>query len=243
MRMINHLVTIFLIFSCTTSAMITMSATSQADPRSVFNEQSPQVLAAIGKLTIPSERKINNETQHFIEDCSATLVRDNYNQHRWLLSAWHCFENYTNLGRPITLKIRDNQGIWHARDVHVVVHGGSMQSDWALLRAETPLPKAMTALPMDQYHEGGVTIAGFSGDDGLGASGERLTYQENCMPSTLSLDEQQITVDCLAFKGASGGAVIQRGKIVGIVSQGDNEGRTSFVSHTMYGHRVARKVP
>lgn len=216
---------------------------SEADNRQLLSKNSPEYLFAIGKLQVPSERNSGDNREHFIEHCSATLIEDNRAQLTWLLSAWHCFENYHNLGRPILLSMQDSAGERFQRQVHIVKHGQSMQQDWALLRTDVALPKTLTALPLGDYRHGQVTLAGFSGDDKLGKNGEALTYEENCEPSKNLLDPRQHSVNCTAYKGASGGAVIQAGRLVGIISQGDNHGTASFVSHAVFADHVARHIP
>ena len=214
-----------------------------ADNRRLLTHSSPTYLFAVGKLQVPSQRQTGNDNQHFIENCSATLIDDHRAQLTWLLSAWHCFENYHNLGRPILLHMQDSTGKAYQRQVHIVKHGQSMQQDWALLRTDIPLPRTLSALEMGNYSDGKVSIAGYSGDSHLGQDGAVLTYEENCSPSENTLDPRQHSVSCTAYKGASGGAVIQAGRIVGIISQGDNQGTASFVSHATYADHVARYIP
>lgn len=219
------------------------SLPAPTDERQVFNQQSPAYLSAIGKLIVPSERTVGGEHQNFIEECSATLLSDRLYQQRWIMTAWHCIEHYHNLGRSILFRIMDEHGEWHERDAHIVIHGGSISEDWALLRTETALPKTLHSLAIANYQPGRVIIAGFSGDEGLGQNGNVLTFQDNCVSSEQTLDDAQISVNCWAFKGASGGAVIQHEKLVGIVSQGDNAGTASFVDLARYAGRVMRELP
>ncbi len=216
---------------------------SWADDRRIISTDSPQALLAIGKLSIPSTRYENGEKQHYIEDCSATVIEDRYNQRRWLLSAWHCIEHYNDLGKRIVFRVPDTHGQWHERDANIITHGGSMAEDWALLITETSLPIDIVAIATAPYNAGAVIVAGFSGDKGLGQDGAVLTYQEDCRPSASPIDANQYSVDCWAFKGASGGAVLQEGKLVGVISQGDNAGSASFVDHDVYAERVTRDLP
>lgn len=237
----SHTTKIIIRFSVVFSIVFSLPVT--ADERQVFNQHSPTYLAAIGKLLVPSERKVGDEQQYFIEECSATLLNDRLKQQRWLMTAWHCIAHYNNLGRRILFRIMDEHGTWLERDAHIVIHGGSISEDWALLRTETALPKTLHSLALANYQAGNVTIAGFSGDEGLGQHGNVLTFQDNCSHRQQPLDDAQISVNCWAFKGASGGAVIQHEKLVGIVSQGDNAGTASFVDHTRYAERVMRELP
>ena len=231
-----------------TASLLTISSLfsaglSCADERRVFQADSPPALRAIGKLSIPSARYEKGEKRHFIEDCSASVIEDRYKQRRWLLSAWHCLEHYNDLGKRIVFRVADKHGQWHERDAHIIIHGGSMASDWALLATETSLPSDVVSIGTAPYRVGKVTIAGFSGDEGLGQGGDVLTYQEACSPSAIALDKEQHSVDCWAFKGASGGAVLQEGKLVGVISQGDNAGSASFVDHAVYADHVVRALP
>lgn len=237
LRLNKNIIRLSVIFS------MFMSCAASADERRIFDHQSPSYLLAIGKLTIPSERQIRLEPQHFIEQCSATLLDDRYKQRRWLLSAWHCIEHYHNLGKRIIFQIADTSGIWHEREAHIVIHGGSIKNDWVLLRTETSLPGTVLSLGLADYNGGAVTLAGYSGDKGLGRGGEVLTYQEQCYPSHTMLDETQTSINCWAFKGASGGAIIQQGRLVGVVSQGDNAGTASFVDHARYADHINRALP
>ncbi len=220
-----------------------LAGLSCADNRRVLHADSPPALLAIGKLAIPSTRFADGEKHHYIEHCSASILEDRYKQRRWLLSAWHCLEHYSDLGKRIVFRVADKHGQWHQRDAYIITHGGSMASDWALLTTETSLPEHVTTLDTAPYRAGAVMVAGFSSDKGLGQGGEVLTYQENCLSSATPLDEDQVSVDCWAFRGASGGAVLQQGKLVGVISQGDNAGSASFVDHAVYADRVARAMP
>jgi hypothetical protein len=75
-------------------------------------------------------------------------------------------------------------------------------------------------------------MAGYSRDSGIGDSGQVLTFDPACV-----IQHQQRSLgdtNCLAHKGASGGAVIQLSNnteplMCGVISQGNGEGRSTFV--------------
>jgi hypothetical protein len=76
-----------------------------------------------------------------------------------------------------------------------------------------------------------VGMAGFSRDEGLGAGGAALTYDAAC--SVTGNHGSNISTDCIAYKGASGGPVTtldERGQVrlSGVISQGDGAGISLF---------------
>ena len=75
-------------------------------------------------------------------------------------------------------------------------------------------------------------MAGYSRDDGLGRSGEALTYHENCRQ--LPDQRHSAHTDCQAYKGASGGPVVRYSAegvvyLAGVISQGNGEGTSTYV--------------
>ena len=111
-----------------------------------------------------------------------------------------------------------------------------MGADWAILKMHQPVPpeqvKAITPHPRGADTAQPVSMAGYSRDSGLGNGGATLTYDNNC--AILQQWEADIDTDCSAYKGASGGAVIQmsaRGEawFSGVISRGDSEQLSIFV--------------
>ncbi len=212
-----------------TLLILCLCSAAVAEQRQVFAADSPRWLRAVGKLTVPGHRFVEGEKLHQREDCSATLIAPQV-----ILSAWHCLEHYRDLSRDITFRLP------HAPEQPVLratrlADGGDMDGDWALLRLERPLddvaPLVVTAYRPDQAaHE--FLIAGYSGDEGLGAGGDKLTWQSNC--KLLGHEQYRLATDCVAFKGASGGPVLAGGNIIGVISAGDGETMTYFVPSTAF---------
>jgi V8-like Glu-specific endopeptidase len=177
----------------------------------------------VGKLTVPGHRLVEGDRLHLQEDCSATLIAP-----RIILSAWHCLENYRDLSRDILFALPNHSPPLTLR-ANRLADGGGMMADWALLRLERPLrdvrPLSVSADSPARL-QGKLSVAGYSGDDHLGDSGERLTWQAAC--NITGNEHYRVATDCLAFKGASGGAAYKDGKIIGVISAGDSVGITYF---------------
>lgn len=207
------------------------------DPRQAFGRSSPDWLRAVGKLEVPGVRYQDGYGSHRRENCSATLVnRRATRRSDTLLTAWHCLEDYRDLSRPITVTLKTAGGELITREAWRAADGGGMYADWAVLKLLRPIARedvepllvhpgrADSALP--------VTMAGYSGDHGLGAGGKALTYDYDCrITRQASRDSES---DCRAFKGASGGAVIQldgkgEARICGVISRGDSISVSYFV--------------
>jgi hypothetical protein len=196
---------------------------TQASERRIYAADAPASLRAIGRLTVPGHDRVDGRRRQRDEHCSATLVSA-----RLVLTAWHCMSHYEDLSRdPVfILPLSPRPERVPAR---LAASGGGMHADWALLRLARPLtgvapllvsqPTALQATP--------VMIAGYARDDGLGAGGTRLTWQDAC--GVLAADSGQFSTDCVTFQGASGGPVLAGGNVVGVISRGDSETRTYFV--------------
>lgn len=172
---------------------------------------------------MPGHRLVEGERLHLQEDCSATLVAP-----RTILSAWHCLENYRDFSRDIlfTLPASSGQPVLRARRL---ADGGGMRADWSLLRLERPIrdvePLAVSAAAVATL-AGELSLAGYSGDEALGAGGEQLSWQAAC--DITANEGYRVATNCLAFKGASGGPVYKGGAVIGVVSAGDSIGITYF---------------
>lgn len=197
------------------------------DKRQLLTANSPPFLYAIGKVSVPSEKILDDDKAHFIENCSGTLV--NIGKKQRVISAWHCIEHYENFGKAITFTIIDKNNIRQTRRLFIIDSGDSMAEDWLILGLEEPIQMPHSVDLLHDNAEAEFIAAGFSGDDLIGNHGERLTYETNCTPSLASISPHQITLDCYAYKGASGGAIFSHDKLAGVISQGDNVGRISFV--------------
>ncbi|MEM8660994.1 MAG: trypsin-like peptidase domain-containing protein [Pseudomonadota bacterium] len=213
------------------------SQSSPADPREEYHQGSPNWLRAVGKLKVPGSTYENGKRIYQWEDCSATLVSANGSARAdTIVTAWHCLENYSDLSRPIQFTLTAGQDSPIHREAYRFADGGGMYADWAVLRLLAPISSDQaTVLPIHPASaESGISIAmaGYSRKTALGDFGNRLTFDPLCSIKLRSHDV--IESDCLAQKGASGGAVVQRSDngtlwFVGVISEGDGRGISRFV--------------
>src|SRR5690606_35104203 len=122
------------------------------------------------------------------------------------------------------------------REARRLADGGGMHADWALLRVYPAVSQresaAMRLHPAQPDAGRTVLMAGYSRDAGLGAHGAQLTFDPSCRITRQ--DRLHGDTDCTAFRGASGGAVIQLAADgtplwSGIISEGDGESLSRFV--------------
>ncbi|WP_167854965.1 trypsin-like serine peptidase [Mangrovimicrobium sediminis] len=218
------------------------------DARRVFSADSPDWLRAVGKLQVPAVRYEKGYSRHRRENCSATLVTAGADKDaNTLVTAWHCLEDYSDLSKPITVSLLTASGERLEREAYSVADGGGMQADWALLKLYQRVPRQQVpALLWSSEPADGalpVTMAGYSGDAGLGAGGTALTYDAGCRITRQNRAETES--DCRAFKGASGGAVVQLdpagvARLYGVVSRGDGVSVSIFVPVSGF-HRALRR--
>ncbi|MEZ5571631.1 MAG: trypsin-like peptidase domain-containing protein [Halioglobus sp.] len=221
-----------------------------ADTRLVYSGHTHTWLRAVGKLQVPGQRYNDGQLSHYVEDCSATLVALPHSQQSdTIVSAWHCLENYRDVSKPITFTLWDAFGKTVQREVYRLEDGGGMHADWAILRLREPVTALqVVALPIlnaaaDPYRP--VIMAGYSRDTGIGAAGEVLTYDPDC---TITQQDHNLgDTDCTAFKGASGGAVIQLSSageafVCGVISQGNGEDRSTYVPLSGFRHSINRHL-
>jgi hypothetical protein len=224
-----------LLVACTLAAW-TLAA-GATDSREAFSGESHAWLRAVGKLQVPGQRYRDGQQSHYTEDCSATLVaRQGRKRADTIITAWHCLEWYGDLSKPITFTLVSISGETVRHEAYRLGDGGGMHADWAILRLRSAVADSdVVALQIhpqiaDPYQP--VTMAGFSGDDGLGKQGMALTFDPACAITTQDRDIGD--TNCTAFKGASGGAVVQLSsagepRVCGVISQGNGEGRSTFV--------------
>jgi hypothetical protein len=122
------------------------------------------------------------------------------------------------------------------REAYRLEDGGGMHADWAILRLRRAVSAQQVAAllihPRSADPDQSVTMAGYSRDSGIGDNGKTLTFDPAC---TITAQERNLgDTDCTAFKGASGGAVIQFSSageplVCGVISEGNGEGRSTFV--------------
>lgn len=188
---------------------------SAGDPADAELHQS------VGRLHVPVIRYREGYPRHYDEQCSATLVHESgRDASPFILSAWHCIEHYRDLSRALVFESESGQRY----DARLLVSGGSMHSDWALLRLPRALPGplAMQALPgRDQSLK--PVLAGFPHDAGL-------TTKNDCRIT--GRDGHDLRTDCVLQRGASGGAVIDQGtapRYLGVISRGDGKTQSIYV--------------
>jgi hypothetical protein len=220
------------------------------DSRLAYSTAAPQWLRAVGKLQVPGNRIHQGHRVHHREDCSATLVaRAGSDRADTIITAWHCLEFYNDLSRPITFTLMPALGHHFTSEAYRLADGGGMHADWAVLRLQQPfISSTVTPLgihPLRADPGRAITMAGYSRDDGLGNHGKQLTFDPACR-----ITAQQSTLsqsDCTAFKGASGGAVIQlsgagKAQVCGVISQGDGAGISTFVPVSGFRSAVDRAL-
>jgi hypothetical protein len=191
----------------------------------------------VGKLEVPGIRYREGRRNHYREDCSGTLLAGAQERRADIvLTAWHCLEYYGDLSRAIIFTLRPNSAVPVKREAYRVADGGGMHADWALLKLYQAVNASdVEGLPLhpDRADAGRpITMAGYSGDGGLGEDGATLTYHGECR---ITLQGPRASEsDCQAYKGASGGAVIQisaggQAQLSGVISRGDSENVSIYV--------------
>lgn len=219
-------------------ALGSWSMTAQpADKRQVFSGETFPWLQAVGKLQVPGQRHKDGRTSHYLEDCSATLVSlPGRVEADIIVTAWHCLALYRDLSKPIFFTAETVSGAILKRQVYRLADGGGMHADWAILGLRNAVPaQAMTALsvhPQFADSEQPIMMAGYSRDKGIGDEGHVLTFDPAC--AIIAQEQALGETNCTAFKGASGGAVIQiidngEPRICGVISQGNGQGHSTYV--------------
>lgn len=217
----------------------------RADPRLPVEAGAPPGLLAVGRLAIPTSRIEDGRRRHYDERCSGTLLAPpDGGDARFVLSAWHCLEYYTDLSRDIRFELTGLAGEPLRSSARAVASGGGMTADWALLELNAPIPAGRSAtaeLDARTVAPGArLAMAGFSGDSGVGAGGERLTYDPHCRVTGMSGADR--LTDCLAYKGASGGGAFHGGRLVGVLSRGDSRGRSIYVPAARFLPALSRRL-
>lgn len=220
--------------------LIMLSNVSLAQPqekRLQRDANAPRWLDAVGKLEVPTIKYEEGRRKHHREDCSATLIANHTGRYAdSIVTAWHCLEAYSDLSKPIVFTLEP----WGKQPLTLTARrladGGHIDDDWAILRLERAirtdevrgLVLGRSTLPEHAI----LQMAGYSGDSGLGRNGGQLTYDPDCRATTAT--KRYVSTDCLAYKGASGGAVVSTessGEVLlrGIISQGDSERLSIYV--------------
>jgi len=220
--------------------LIVFAAASQAqsqDKRLQRDAAAPRWLDAVGKLEVPTIKYEQGRRKHHREDCSATLIANRAGRYAdSIVTAWHCLEAYSDLSKPIVFTLQP----WGKQPLILTARrladGGHIDADWAILRLERAIPNSEVRglrLGRSTLSEHAVLqMAGYSGDPGLGRNGGQLTYDPDCRVTTTTY--RFVSTDCLAYKGASGGAVVSMDNsgealLQGIISQGDSDRLSIYV--------------
>ena len=207
------------------------------EARLTYSATSPAWLQMVGRLDVPGFKYEQGRRVHHRENCSATLVsRHGTWEANHVVTAWHCLEYYRDLSMTITFSLPNLSPKPEVREARTLVDGGGMNADWAILRLAAPVSfSPSSALVLDPANTAGnsaLVMAGYSRDDGLGQSGEALTYHENCRQ--LPDQRHSAHTDCQAYKGASGGPVVRYSAegivyLAGVISEGNGEGTSTYV--------------
>jgi hypothetical protein len=210
------------------SFLLFIAPASEAEPGQLSAADSPSWLGAVGTLVVPGHRFEQGERLHHSENCSATLIGA-----QTILTAWHCLEYYKDLSQDIVFSLpgQPQHPQWRARRL---ADGKGMDADWALLRLERPVPRATPLAVVSRFQVqdiATISMAGYPGQTAEGGS-NRTGWHAQCRIT--GNEGYRIATNCEAQKGASGGPVINRGKIVGVISAGDGEGLTYYAPATAF---------
>ncbi|MFT4769515.1 MAG: hypothetical protein ACI8RN_002660 [Glaciecola sp.] len=216
MRIASQL-SLALLISCAAAG----SSTAQTPPTG-----SKASVLSVGKLHVPGQRYENGYARHYDESCSATLITDNVQAESsaLIISAWHCMEFYRDTSKPLTFETMSGE----LRNANLITSGGSMYSDWALLRLNAPLP--FPAVLNSANNEAATTL--------IMAGYPRSTSPQIRLIPTVSdclvtgFDGADARSDCVLQRGASGGAVFSGSndyRYLGVISRGDGESQSVYV--------------
>lgn len=222
--------------------LLATAATASADSRLRFSQASPDWLRAVGQLVVPGIRLENGYARHHTERCSATLVASPGATHATvIISAWHCLEFYRDLSKRITFTLLPAGPEPLVIEAVRYADGGSMAGDWAVLRLRQPVAldqvPALLLHPQQADPALPVVMAGYSRDRGTGAHGKALSYDPACRIT--AADRRSGDSDCRAFKGASGGAVVQLTEtgtplLSGVISEGNSVDYSRYVPVSVF---------
>lgn len=220
------------------------------DSRQTWGADSPLWLQAVGQLHVPGSRYEQGRRKHYREDCSATLVMfAGETSANTVITAWHCLEHYHDLSKMIEFTLLAGSPNPVTRQAYRVADGGGMHADWAILKLYEAVREsevaALTLHPQRASAARPVTMAGYSRDSGLGARGTRLSYDDACHVTSQGREASES--DCIAHKGASGGAVIQLStsgtpQLAGVISRGDSENLSIYIPIEEFRSSIRRHL-
>lgn len=223
------------------SATVTASS---ADPRKPLLEHVGGWQRALFPLSIPVTRLTEGRMRQFTEHCTAVAVTPGPNS--IFVSAWHCFEDYRSTIMPIQLL---NPHSVTPVPMKLLETGGSMQEDWALLTPVSPLT-VDTWIPISTtpHHIGQPLIAaGFTPQQNQSTDDTADRYLlADITCSVIDASTHPPASDCVAKKGASGGAMIAltdsgSARLQGIISAGDGEAVSYFYPAPSLIRRLGRQ--
>ena len=197
---------------------------------------SPSWTKSVGRLIIPSIKIEKGQHLSFKETCSASLIsKKKFPSSRFILTAWHCFENYYDISRPINFEIKDLKGNIISRIAYRRSNGGGMHADWAILKLDKEV-KRSEVKPIEYFIPDisvgdSISIAGYAKDKIFAGNRFDLNYGE-CKVTEIATDIR--LTDCTAVKGNSGGPVMLKIDqynfgLAGIISEGNERNISSFV--------------
>ncbi|UGA57722.1 trypsin-like serine peptidase [Vibrio sp. VB16] len=214
-----------------------MDRLTEKDTRQKFSPTSPQLLRAVGKLTIAQSNSTNS--------CSATLIDYGLDDSQYVLTSAHCLKSDAEM---TWLSTHNNKVVSRKATVEIT----NYIYDWALLKLSSPIPSSVikgvyllseVTIPLidwdlsyeydspfhyeameyysteddglfgnlDSFRRN-LYVAGYSSDQELGDSGRNLTYVhygvEVVLAPIFNTNSGFNLVDAFTFGGASGGAVL-----------------------------------
>ena len=229
--------------------LLSVAATLHAEPRQLHDSAAPTWMASVGKLKVPGQKWIAGESHNFEEICSATLLaktgagKASHAAHssRYVISAWHCLEYYKDLSKVISFSLPDSD---IERSAALVISGGSMSADWALLRLDQPIAIDTNVVLWTEPASVGkttLTSAGYSRDLTAADGARLLSYHRDCVVTAIA--PAMVTTNCRAAKGASGGPMIAEvngeARLLGVLSTGDGEAISLYIPSDQFARRVA----
>lgn len=231
----------------TSTALDEPAQTQLVEKRLRYSQASPAWLAAVGRLHIPTTRYVAGDINAYVENCSATLVATpGARAADTIVTAWHCLEDYSDLSREIVFTLIDPAGKQTRRTATLLYDGGGMHADWAILRLRPSIPRSLVQplqlTPGELDWDTALSMAGYSRDKGLGRGGGQLTYDPDC--AITGRAQAALDTGCQAYKGASGGAVVQlspqgEARFSGVISAGDSVGISRFVPLARFRKELA----
>ena len=243
-RVHMHIALRLLVHFTLAAALLSATLTAPfADPREPIPEHVGGWQRALFPLRIPVTRLIEGRMRHFTEHCTAVAVTPGPNS--LFVSAWHCFEDYRSTITPIQLIDPDTAT---PVPIRLLETGGSMQEDWALLTPDPPLSiDSWIPISTTPHHIGQPLIAvGFAPQpDQTGDDAVQRYLLADIACSVIDADTHPPASDCVAKKGASGGAMIAltdsgSARLQGIISAGDGEAVSYFYPAPSLIRRLSR---